>query len=71
VVTCFQRTAQGARVRLILRGTAYELFLEGAQITATPDQTRFTFNVVSASAFNFFILNNAVFGVLNTSKLGF
>lgn len=71
VVTCFQRTAQGNRVRLLLRGVAYDLFLEGAAITATPDQTRFTFNVVSASAFNFFILNNAVFGVLNTSKLGF
>jgi hypothetical protein len=71
VVTCFQQTAQGSRVRLILRGTAYELFLEGAQITATPDQTRFTFNVVSSSALNFFILDSAVFGVLDTNKLGF
>jgi hypothetical protein len=71
VVTCFTQTAQGARARLILRNTVYELFLEGATVTATPDQTRFTFNVVSSDALSFFILDSTAFGRLDTDRLGF
>jgi hypothetical protein len=54
-----------------LRGVVYLLFVEGSTITATPEQTRFTLNVVSADALNFFILDDASFGVLDTNKLGF
>jgi hypothetical protein len=71
VVTCFVQTAQGARVGLILRGVAYNLFLEGATVTATPEQTRFTFNVVSSDALAFFILDDVSFGRLDADKLGF
>lgn len=62
---------QGYRVGLILRNQRYEVFIEGSTVTATPEQTRFTFNVVSAAALNFFILDSATFGVLDTNKLGF
>lgn len=71
VVDCFVQTAQGARVGLILRGVQYQLFLEGATVTATPEQTRFTYNVVSSDALAFFILDSPVFGRLDADKLGF
>lgn len=71
LLTCYNRTAQGSRVGLILRGVLYNLFLEGATISATPDQTRFTFNVVSAEALVGFVLDSAVLGVLDINKLGF
>ena len=71
VVTAFQQTGQGAVIGLILRGQSYGLFLEGATVSATPDQTRFTYNVVSSAALAFFILDSAVFGVLDQDRLGF
>jgi hypothetical protein len=71
LITFFQQTAQGARIGLILRGDSYNLFLEGATVTATPDQTRFTFNVVSSDALSFFILDSPVFGRLDADRLGF
>jgi len=40
-------------------------------LTGNPDQTRITFNLVSADALNFFRLDNVEFGVLDTNKLGF
>ena len=61
----------GERCALYLRGGVYDLFIEGVTITANPDQTRFTFNVISASTLNFFILDSSTFGVLDTNKLGF
>ena len=61
----------GERCGLLLRGYLYDLFIEGVTISANPDQTRFTFNVVSADALNFFILDSSTFGVLDTNKLGF
>ena len=71
LVTFFAQTAQGARIGLILRGDYYSLFLEGATVTATPEQTRFTFNVVSSDALSFFILDSTAFGRLDSDKLGF
>jgi hypothetical protein len=71
LVTFFVQTAQGARIGLILRGDYYSLFLEGATVTATPEQTRFTFNVVSSDALSFFILDSTAFGRLDSDKLGF
>lgn len=62
---------QGARAKLILRGTTYNVFIEGATLTANPDQTRITYNLVSSEAMNFFILDDPTFGVLDSSKLGF
>jgi hypothetical protein len=59
------------QIELFLRGVAYRLFVLGVTITATPEQARFTLNVASSEALQFFILNSTVFGVLDTSKLGF
>lgn len=61
----------GARASLILRGTRYEAFLDGVTITASPDSSRFTFNISNAASQSFFILDSSTFGVLDTSKLGF
>jgi hypothetical protein len=58
-------------VDLYLRGVKYRLFVIGLTVTATPDQTRFTFNVASSEALNFFVLDSAEFGVLDQNKLGF
>jgi len=58
-------------VVLYLRGNSYRLFVLGLTVTATPDQARFTLNVASSEALNFFILDSATFGVLDTNKLGF
>jgi hypothetical protein len=45
--------------------------MEGATMTANPDASRWTFNIVSSEAQNFFILDSADFGVLDTNRLGF
>jgi hypothetical protein len=66
-----RKAGTAARCRLGLRGSLYDLFIEGSTVTATPEQARFTLNVVSAQALNFFILDSASFGVLDTNKLGF
>jgi hypothetical protein len=70
-MTCAVEAGAGVRCGLILRGESYNLFVEGSTITATPDQTRFTLNVISSDALNFFILDSTIFGVLDTDRLGF
>lgn len=70
-ISCATEAGQGIRCALRLRGVIYSLFVEGSTITANPDQTRFTLNVVSADALNFFILDDTSFGVLDQNKLGF
>jgi len=63
---------EGTRTVLVtLRGVVYTCFIQGVTIAADPQQTRFTLNLSSSEAAVGFILNDAVFGVLNTSKLGF
>jgi hypothetical protein len=58
-------------VRVTLRGVVYTCFVQGATIAADPEQTRFTLSLSSSEAAVGFILDDAVFGVLDTSKLGF
>ena len=60
-----------ATALVVLRGVQYQVFVEGAVLTGNPDQTRITFNLVSADALNFFRLDAVDFGVLDTNKLGF
>ena len=67
----FEDAASGNRVELVLRGVRYVLFVEGATLTATPEQTRWSFNLVSSEALSFFILDSTTLGVLDTNKLGF
>jgi hypothetical protein len=44
--------------------------IEGLEINMTPEKTSFTAYLSPAVYYQFFILNNATFGVLNTSRLG-
>ena len=67
----FNSAGFGYTYSLILRGVEQKVFIEGATLTATPEQTRITFNLVSAAAQSFFILDSASFGVLDQNKLGF
>ncbi len=71
LIDAFQYAAIGWKVELILRGQRYNLFLNGGTMTINPEQIRVTFNVVSAEAQNFFILDSDTFGVLDQNKLGF
>jgi hypothetical protein len=64
-------SGSNALSRVILRGSSYEVFLEGATLTGNPDQTRITYNLVSADALSFFILDSTTLGVLDQNKLGF
>lgn len=66
-----QLAGSGRRAGLILRGDSYQMFIEGSTVTATPDQTRITLNLVSSEALSFFILDNAAFGRLDADRLGF
>lgn len=61
----------GRQIGLILRGSVFVVFVEGSTVTATPDQTRMSLNLVSSEALSFFILDNAAFGKLDIDKLGF
>jgi hypothetical protein len=70
-IELFSFNSAVARVQLILRGVVYNLFVEGGTMTANPDASRWTFNIVSSEAQNFFILDSADFGVLDQNRLGF
>lgn len=67
----FENAGSGAKIGLILRGDSYTLFVEGATLSATPEQTRWSYNVVSSEALNFFILDSTTLGRLDADKLGF
>ena len=64
------QAGDGIRGELILRGTRYQIFIEGGTMTATPEQTLFSFSVVSSAANDFFILDSSTFGILDTNRLG-
>jgi hypothetical protein len=66
-----QLAGSGRQVGLILRGQLYTVFVEGSTVTATPEQSRFTLNLVSSEALSFFILDSTAFGRLDTDRLGF
>lgn len=57
-------------VRVTLRGDNYLCRIEGVQITADLNQTRFTYYLSDTDVTAAFILNSADLGVLNTNRLG-
>jgi hypothetical protein len=71
MMSLFQAAGSLATALVVLRGVQYQVFVEGAVLTGNPDQTRITFNLVSADALNFFRLDAVDFGVLDQNKLGF
>lgn len=58
------------KTKITFRGNVYDAQIEGATLTANPDQTRITYYLSSAESNPFFILDNASFGVLDQNKLG-
>jgi hypothetical protein len=65
-------TLGGVRtIKIVLRGQVYTCFVEGYTYSATPSQTRIRLNLSSSEAAVGFVLDDANFGVLDTSKLGF
>lgn len=58
-------------VKVTLRGVVYNCFIQGVTVNADTEQTRFTINLSSSDASAGFILDSAVSGILDTSKLGF
>jgi hypothetical protein len=66
----FTLAGTGERAEIVLRGVRYYVYLNGATLSANPDQTRISYNLVSSDALNFFILDDAFSGVLDTNKLG-
>jgi hypothetical protein len=64
-------SAAGTRVQIILRGTTYNVTVEGGTISADPEQTRVTLYFAPAVVTQPFILDDAVQGVLDQNRLGF
>ena len=71
VIDAFIEAGRGGRAEVILRGVKSNVFLEGATLTASPERVRFVFNLTSVDAQNFFVLDDPVLGVLDSSRLGF
>jgi|694.fasta_scaffold15745_8 hypothetical protein len=60
-----------ARLPIVFRGATFNTIIEGWNVSANPDDVRYTFNVSDFRQNNVFILNDPIYGVLDTSKLGF
>ena len=61
----------GYQIEIILRGVRYRCVIEGTSVSATPESSRFTYYLSSSEAYQFLVLNDAVYGKLDTGKLGF
>lgn len=61
----------GVVAQVILRGSTYNVTIEGATVSADPSQSRITFYLAPASLTIPFILDSATQGVLDTNRLGF
>lgn len=61
----------GLEIEIVLRGVRYYCVVEGVTITASPDDTRILFFVSSNETNDYLILDNAVYGKLDSNRLGF
>jgi len=61
----------GTQVNVTFRGTTFTCIIEGATMSATPASSRYTFYVSGADLNAYLILDNAVFGKLDSNKLGY
>jgi hypothetical protein len=59
------------RLPIVFRGSTFNTIIEGWSITADPSDVRFTFHVSDFRQNNVFILDDPIYGVLDTSRLGF
>lgn len=61
----------GTQVNVVFRGTTFTCIIEGASMTATPASSRYTYYLSGADLNAYLRLNNAVFGKLDSNKLGY
>jgi hypothetical protein len=59
------------RVPGAVSDTLTQVVIEGITVNATPDKTIFTVYFSDIENYQFFTLNSSVFGILDTSRLGF
>lgn len=64
-------TIPGTQVNVTFRGTTFACIIEGVSMSATPASSRYTFYLSGADLNAYLILNNAVFGKLDSNKLGY
>jgi hypothetical protein len=61
----------GANVSVVFRGTTYQCVIEGINVTATPENARYTYYLSAGDYNNYLILNDSVYGQLNNNRLGY
>jgi hypothetical protein len=59
----------GYRCNLTFRGATYYLQILGCQFSATPNGARYSYSVVSGDLTPYLILDDPVYGILDTNKL--
>lgn len=59
----------GYRTNVTFRGTTYYMSILGSSFQATPQGSTFTYDLASAAFLPFFILDDPIYGVLDTSRL--
>lgn len=59
------------RLPIVFRGSTFNTIIEGWSITADPSDVRYTFHVSDFRQNNVFILDDPIYGVLDTGRLGF
>jgi hypothetical protein len=67
----FGQTSPGGQVRVIFRGTTYQCVVEGGSYSATPGSATATFYLSAQDLNNYLTLNDAVYGTLDSNKLGY
>jgi hypothetical protein len=61
----------GKSVSVLFRGTTYNCILEGMAWSGTPQQSSATFYFSAADLNNYLVLDNTVYGKLDSNKLGY
>jgi hypothetical protein len=59
----------GYRCNITFRGNTYYMTILGCTLTATPESARYSYSVIDADLNPYLILDDPVYGVLNTNKL--
>ena len=63
--------AVGTQVEVTFRGSTFVCIIEGVTMSATPNETIFTYYVSGADLNAYLILDNATFGKLDSNRLGY
>lgn len=69
-VGVFEPLQDNIQIAVKFRGNNFDGIVEGYQVFADPSDVRIQLFLSDASYYDFFVLNNALFGRLNANKLG-